>query len=321
MRYLITLFAVCLLGTLNAQQVDRQMVVLEVGTGTWCPSCPAVVDIIHDLEAQGAQIAVVKYHINDVYENVESVARKEYYNFPWYPTTYYDSDHVGYDDWATYAVHESMYMERLATPTSFSVSLDMNLADESILSGYINLEKVAEYEGQNLRLHVALTESNIPDAWYGEEEVSNAVRTMNNFGQGEMIDFSSGDMQEHEFTFYLDSTWVVENCEIIFFLQDYDTKEVLQGDAVDVEPLLSVSSYDKVQLGQIVPNPVNNEFAIQTNDFNTISEVQIFDFAGKEVYRSSAYNDVINVSNLQQGFYIVSYTENNILKTAKFVKR
>jgi len=65
-----------------SQQVDRQTVVVEVGTGTWCSACPAVVEIIHNLIDDGANIAVVEYHISDSYQNAGSSLRETYYSFP-----------------------------------------------------------------------------------------------------------------------------------------------------------------------------------------------------------------------------------------------
>ena len=129
-KFIFSLILFVFVFTLQAQQVDRQKVIIEVGTGTWCPSCPAVVDIIHDMKNEGFDIAVVKYHINDDYQNEESLARKIYYDFPWYPTTYYDSFHIEYDDWATYSVHENYYIDRINNPSSFSINLEVDILND-----------------------------------------------------------------------------------------------------------------------------------------------------------------------------------------------
>lgn len=69
----------------NAQQVDRQMVVLEISTGTWCTYCPGAAMGADDLLANGCRVAVVENHNNDPFANQYSNARNSYYNPKWLP--------------------------------------------------------------------------------------------------------------------------------------------------------------------------------------------------------------------------------------------
>ncbi len=306
----------------QSQQVDRQKVVVEVGTGTWCPSCPAVVDIIHDLQNAGYDIAVVKYHINDNYQNAESVTRKIYYDFPWYPTTYYDSNHIGYDDWATYSVHESYYLDRISTPSSFSIDLEVDNVNETSLEGTIILDKVDTYNGDNLVLHVALTESHIPDNWHGETEVNYCERSMFPDGHGSVLDFSGGDQLLVPFNFDIDSEWVLENMEITYFIQDNDTKEILQADFIDVgEYILGISDASENSKGQVFPNPANDIISIVSNGQTSISNIQIIDVTGRLVYQQANYSTSININSLKSGIYMISYLEDSVSKSAKFIKK
>ena len=222
MKKIFTLLLILNSMLIFAQQIPRQKVIVEVGTGTWCSACPAVVEIIHDLEAEEANIAVIEYHINDSYQNSDASIRNTYYDFPWYPTTYYDSKHIGYDDWATYSIHKSYYQERQDSLSSFGVSISGELSDNNV-SGQINAYKVADYEGQNLVMHLVITESNIPENWQGETELDYVERMMYPNGNGTPLDFSDGSFQKVEFTFEMDPLWVKENCEITFFVQDVDT--------------------------------------------------------------------------------------------------
>jgi thiol-disulfide isomerase/thioredoxin len=322
MKYYILIAFFMLAVSIQSQQVDRQKVIVEVGTGTWCPSCPAVVDIIHDFQNEGYDIAVVKYHINDIYQNSESVVRKNYYDFPWYPTTYYDSFHIGYDDWATYSVHESYYLDRISTPSSFSIDLVVDALNETSVEGTVSIDRVDPYGGENLVLHVALTESHIPDNWYGETEVNYCERSMFPDGYGTPLDFSSSDQLLVPFSFDLNSEWVVENMEITYFIQDNDTKEILQGDFIDVgDYILGISNASANKKGMVFPNPASDVISIISKDQAIISNIQIVDVTGRLVLEPPVHTATININSLKSGVYMISYLEDSVSKTAKFVKK
>ena len=51
------------------QQVDRNKVILEIGTGTWCTYCPGAAMGADDLVANGHPVAVIEYHNGDPFAN------------------------------------------------------------------------------------------------------------------------------------------------------------------------------------------------------------------------------------------------------------
>lgn len=308
---------------LFSQQVDRQKVVVEVGTGTWCPSCPAVVDILHDFIDEGLEITIIEYHIGstDPFQNPASLIRDDYYTFPWFPTTYYDSNHIGYDDWATPTVHRNFYLDRLNTPSSFTVAIDAQV-NAGELSGLVTLNKVADYAGSNLVLHIVLTESNIPFNWQGETELDHAERDMYPDGNGTALDFSTLDVINEEYSFTIDPTWVTENLEITYFIQDNDTKEILQGDVISIESILSnggdLSITDKAYF---YPNPAQNELFLSAIDNQVVRDIEIYDLLGKKVFENQEYTTAINIGHLSQGVYLLSFYENDVKTVAKFIKQ
>ena len=307
---------------LFSQQVERQKVVVEVGTGTWCPSCPAVVDIIHGFIDEGLDIAVIEYHIGstDPFQNEASIIRDNYYGFPWFPTTYYDSNHIGYDDWATTAVHRAYYEDRMNTPSSFTTAIDAQV-NANVLSGTVTLNKVADYAGSNLVLHVVLTESNIPYNWQGETELDHAERAMFPDGNGTAIDFSSSDNLAIDFSFDVDPTWVKENCEITYFIQDNDTKEILQGDFMSVESVLSNGGdLNQISSAYFYPNPAQKELFLSAIDIQAVKEIEIYDLLGKKIFAQNEYVSAINIEHLPQGIYLLSFYENDVKKVSKIIK-
>ncbi len=308
---------------ISAQQVQRQKVIVEVGTGTWCSACPAVVAIIHDLEIAGANIAVIEYHISDSYENADASTRETYYAFPWYPTTYYDANHIGYDDWATYSVHLSNYEARNDLLSSFSLTISEGEIDNLVVNGSVLAEKLAAYSGGNLVLHIALTESNIPENWQGETELDYVERLMFPNGNGTPLDFSTQDEQNIPFSFNLDPSWVITNCELTYFIQDNDTKEILQGNKISLDEMASLTtSNNTLQDSEtfIFPNPTDDFLFIQSNTRKDISMVELFDAMGRLVYTEVVYNSEIDLSNFPTGIYTLSYKHGQAKITKKVIK-
>ncbi|MBU2651614.1 MAG: hypothetical protein KKA81_11815, partial [Bacteroidetes bacterium] len=81
MKKIILLLSILVLlysGT-TAQQVERDMVIVEIGTGTWCQYCPGAAMGADELIANGHDVAIIEYHGGDDYENTASVSRLNYY--------------------------------------------------------------------------------------------------------------------------------------------------------------------------------------------------------------------------------------------------
>ena len=87
------LFAVSLILAVSfvfAQQVDRNKVVVEIGTGTWCTYCPGAAMGADDLVANGHPVAIIENHNGDNFANTYSNARNSYYGITGYPTAFFD---------------------------------------------------------------------------------------------------------------------------------------------------------------------------------------------------------------------------------------
>ncbi len=76
---------------LVAQTVPREMVALEIATGTWCTYCPGAAMGADDLLENGCFVAVMENHNGDPFANTYSNARNSYYGVPGYPTAIFDA--------------------------------------------------------------------------------------------------------------------------------------------------------------------------------------------------------------------------------------
>lgn len=70
---------------------------------------------------------------------------------------------------------------------------------------------------------------------------------------------------------------------------------------------------------KVYPNPVKNGNLYITSNSNESKSVAIFDVLGKQVLNANVNNDVVNVSNLNAGVYIVKITEAGKTATKKLV--
>ncbi|MCD4746210.1 MAG: Omp28-related outer membrane protein [Bacteroidales bacterium] len=209
-----------------AQQVNRDKVVLEVATATWCGSCPTVVGIIDQLLQNGCEIAVIEYHNGDSFTNTASNARLNYYGTQYLPSSYIDG--VKVTAWSSYSAHYNSYLNRHNTPSSFTIDIDGSNTglDYNV---ELTVEKVASTTSTNMVLHLVLTESHIPYNWQGLNVLHFVERLMAPNHNGTALNFSSSNTQVINLNFSINQSWAADNCELVAFIQDNTTKEVLQG--------------------------------------------------------------------------------------------
>jgi hypothetical protein len=79
---------ICAFTALSA--VPRNLVIVEMATGTWCQYCPGGSMGAHDLLANGHAVAIIKNHGGDTFANTYSNARNTFYGVTSYPTTIFD---------------------------------------------------------------------------------------------------------------------------------------------------------------------------------------------------------------------------------------
>ena len=167
-----------------------------------------------------------------------------------------------------------------------------------------------------------LTESNIPEAWQGLTELDYLERLMFPNGNGTPLDFSTNSSQSIDFNFLMEESWLIENSEIVYFIQDNDTKEILQADKIDAEQIILSNGNDLSQTKKafFYPNPVESEIFL--NDKNQIiSNIVIYNILGEKILDINEYNTSINIESLPQGVYLLSYKENGIKRTTKIIKQ
>lgn len=241
----ILLIAVALMAAavVYSQAVQRNKVILEISTGTWCTYCPGAAIASDNLVASGANVAVIEYHNGDAFTNASSNARNSYYAVPGYPTAHFDGPTAQVGGAACpgsgvnytpnynncYAVQSPVVLDIAGTNSG------------NVYTIVLSIHKGATVSGSDLRAHLVLTETDIScPAWPASgcmTSVHHVERLMAPDYNGTSINFSSGDMQIIVLTFTKDPAWVLANCALVAFVQDNSTKTIYNGATVALNAL------------------------------------------------------------------------------------
>lgn len=306
------LLALCVLAftfTSLTAQINREMVLVEIGTGTGCPYCPGAAMGLHDLYANGDPVAGIEYHnyqaATDPFSTPEAATRTSYYGISSYPTAQFDGE---YDEKSGGSQSSSLYSSylpkvnaRMAMQSNFAVEI---LGDNTGTSYdiIVRVEKFGTYTGTNLKVRFALTETDIPYSWQGQSLVEYCDRLMAPDADGTAISFASGDVQDVNLTFTFDNTWVDSNCELIAWIQDDSDKFVLHSASV--------------MLLDLIPDVATSHFTSDNSQVCEGNQVQFTDqstgaitgwnwtFEGGTPATSTEQNPLVTYAN--QGWYDVT---------------
>ncbi|NLO44237.1 MAG: Omp28-related outer membrane protein [Candidatus Cloacimonetes bacterium] len=245
--------------------VPREMVVVEIATGTWCGYCPGAAMGAHDLIANGHAVAVIKNHNGDNYANTYSNARNNYYNPSGFPTAYFDGLNPTSGGSATQSMYSNYLPKvnaRLNVPSNYTIFAEAEL-EGLVLTVDVTVTKVSDDNATNLKIRGSVTESNIPHNWGNQTTVDNVNRVMSPDANGVAITLATGDSVTETLVFNLTSTWQLPNLELVLFVQSDANKEILQGKKYSIPGLTGAMpastqniNFDGIFVGGAEPKPV-----------------------------------------------------------------
>ncbi len=245
MKRTITLLSLLMLFLFSfGQAVDRDKVIVEIGTGTGCPYCPGAAMGADDLVSNGHDVGIIEYHnynSNDPFNNSYAAARCSYYGITGYPTAKFDgvlSKVGGSFNQSLYSSYLPLYNQRIAISSDFTISIDGNSPTGQDYDISIDVENVNNNTQSNLRLQVVVTESEIPYNWQGQSKLDFVERLMLPNQNGTNLDFSGSNTLSFNYNFSMGSGWNYEHCQLVVFVQNHSTKEILQGTILDLPEII-----------------------------------------------------------------------------------
>ncbi|MEI6062515.1 MAG: Omp28-related outer membrane protein [Bacteroidota bacterium] len=218
----------------SSQSIQRNMVVLEIGTGTWCQYCPGASNAADQLITEGKNVAVIENHNGDPYANAFSNTRNSYYAVSGYPSGFFDGivSSVGgaaCPSGNIYSTYLPMYQQRYAAPAPIAICFSGSNTGNNYTVN-VSVTKLNSYTGNNLKLQLVLTESHIPVTWMGcMSEVNFVNRLMVPGSNGTSVNFAANPTQTYTLSFVKDPSWDLAHCELVAFVQDSATKEIFNG--------------------------------------------------------------------------------------------
>lgn len=193
---------------LNAQ-VERNLVAVEIGTGTWCTYCPGAALGADDLVANGKRVAIIENHNGDSYANNYSNARNTYYAISGYPTARFDGvlSVVGGDHTQSmYSSYLPKYNQRIAITSPLTIDYTMTQTGQQFVFNF-TITKVSALPADQLIFHFTVTQSEIAQSWQGQTHLNYVDRVMIPDQNGTAIDFSGSDVQTVLITANIDPLW------------------------------------------------------------------------------------------------------------------
>jgi len=299
----------------------RNMVLAEIGTGTWCQYCPGAAMGADELIENGWDVAVIEYHDGDTYETTESAARILFYNITGFPTAFFDGviSHVGGSNTVSmYSTYVPSVETRLAKVSLFELGVQAEYLGGTNFNLTVSANNIYPYPGDNVVLQVVCTESGIMENWQGQNHLNFVCRDMLPNQSGTAVNFSGQPNQTFDFQLNT-STWNMENCEVIAFIQDNDTKEVLQATRFDLGTIVGIGENHNIPEISIYPNPANDMLKISSE--NMMSQVRIMNHLGQMVFNRemSGTEFTMNISGFQSGVYFVEIMTETGKLTQKLV--
>ena len=287
--------------------VDRNLVLFEINTGTWCGYCPGAAMGADDLIENGHDVAIIEYHNGDPYATADCATREIYYTVEGFPTTTVDGISGFSGGNATTSLYDSyvpLYDARVGVPSLHITDLVIVQTGATTYEATLDIEQTNSYFTDGLVLRAALTETHIPEVWLsGLTEINFVCRQMFPDANGTTLDYSGSATSTHTFTFDI-GTYVKDNCEFIVFIQHDPTKEVVQTAKIDLETIVGINELSETKIA-FYPNPAKDYINIFSNGKG---KVEIVNISGQVVLTEeiSVSTQKINLNKLESGIYMVN---------------
>lgn len=302
---------------------ERQLVLFEIFTGTWCQYCPTAAQAIDIMADENLDVAIIEYHgLNgDTYETPSTATRTAYY-LPFfddgdgglgYPTTIINGMN-GMEGSLTAGVaaqneyYDYYYEDYLSRPTVYTVDAEISLVsnDPYVFDVSVDVEEtMAYYEGDEMRLFVALTETSIPENWQGGlTEVNFVLRNMLPNANGTLLNFDTETMDTETFQLTVDNAYELANCEVVIFVQNMENAFIMEAYKMSLAEFVGMETIDNNQFS-VYPNPAKDNVRIASG--SVIKNVQVYSITGEQIMFVQPNSNLadISIDGLASGVYIL----------------
>ena len=311
---------------------DKQEVLLEIATGTWCQYCPGAAMGADDLVTNGNQVAVVENHNGDAYAYTASDARNTYYAVTGYPTAVFDGikQLVGGDHSVSlYTSYLPIYQSEYAYKTAFGVTVGNGTRAGNVYNVSVTVDRYGEtpFSTSNLVLHLVLTQSHIMVNWQGQTHLEFVNRAMPPDASGTPVNLQTANQVTVPLTFTVNPSWggdLVTDYELVAWVQDLTTKTVVDAEKVNLQSILvGVNDHTPGQGDmKIYPNPVRNTVTVETSQSFVNSMLSVYNISGQEVLTQKVVSSKtqLDLIRFAKGVYTIRIVNKDKVEVGKIVK-
>ncbi|MCK9420974.1 MAG: T9SS type A sorting domain-containing protein [Bacteroidales bacterium] len=311
---------------------DKQNVLLEVGTGTWCQYCPGAAMGADDLVENGNHVAVVENHNGDPYAYNASNSRNSYYGINSFPTAVFDGIKKlagGDHSVSLYTSYLPIYESRYGIKTAFGITIGNGYKVGNVYNLSVIVDKYGEtpFANSNLVLHLALTQSHIMVNWQGQNHLEFVSRAMAPGATGTPINLQNENQVTVPLTFTFNPAWggnLLNDYELVAWIQDLTTKEVVDAEKVNLQSILVGidENHNDPGVMRIYPNPVRNTLTIETTQTGDQSTLSIYNISGRKILTQQIVSGKteLDLSSFAKGIYTIRLLNQNKVEVRKIVK-
>ncbi len=300
--------------------VTRNMVLIEEGTGTWCPYCPGAAMGLETLYDEGSDVAIIAYHEGDAYETPESLNRLSYYNITSFPTVAFDGGNLisgGSATQSMYPSYKPVYDSRILVPSLHSMTMNVEQTGSNTFTASVDIEQFSDYYPGPFKLYGVLTESSIMVNWQNQNHLDFVFRKIHPSTAGINVDFSGSSTFSTTINFTIEPSWVKDNCEFIVFIQYPTNKEIVQAAKVHIADVISVPEYGQNEC-VVRPNPASEFVSIYADNMKSVSVITLTGqlVMGKDVSGNEVH---MGIEHLPPGMYLVRIESAGHIFTRKLI--
>jgi hypothetical protein len=300
----------------------RQLVLLEIFTGTECTDAGSMNNALGLLANLNLNNVVINYQTG-LYETSAYNSRSAFY------VPFFDADESedltcpssiingmeGHEGLVGTLINQRNYfrdyiLEYLDFPAIYTISPELDYAGSGIFNISVDIEELMAYYTGELRLFVALIESDFPE---GSTEFKNVHREMIPDEDGTLLDFSTENIQNASMQFTLDAEYNMENCNLIFFVQNMENAYIMETAIVSLADFVNIEN-SQLQNISVFPNPAKDNVVVSANE--SILSLEVYNLAGQMILNIKANSNIVNINieSIPAGAYMLNIITENETK-------
>ncbi len=156
----------------------------------------------------------------------------------------------------------------------------------------------------------------------GSDRLRIYVKDLTNSNEIDILDTTGSDIND----LGIEGSWISgfaillpnTNVQLVIEARNNAAVEGFFFDNIYFEGVLNASNFEKNNFS-LYPNPASNGFVTIASENRENKEISIFDISGKQILNTSLEGELLNISKLKSGVYIVKIVQGGIITNKKLI--